>query len=111
MKQGEEYQIQQGCVKWFRLQYPHYLCFSCPMEATYRNKTYFSNIGAMAGVSDLIVVLPNQVLFIEMKSKTGRQSVEQKTFQQHVEQLGFEYWIIRSFDEFKSLIESKLNER
>ena len=108
MKQGEEYNLQQGCVKWMRLQYPNYLCFSCPMEATYRNKTYFANIGAMAGVSDLIVVLPNQVLFIEMKSKTGRQSIEQKQFQQHIEQLGFTYYIIRSFDEFKSIIENNL---
>lgn len=108
MKQGLEYSLQQGCVKWMRLQYPNYLCFSCPMEATYRNKTYFANIGAMAGVSDLIVVLPNKILFIEMKSKTGRQSIEQKQFQQHVTELGFEYHIIRSFDEFKSLIENNI---
>lgn len=108
MQKGEEYSLQQGCVKWMRLQYPNYLCFSVPMEATYRNKTYFAGIGAMAGVSDLIVVLPNKILFIEMKSKTGRQSVEQKQFQHHIEQLGFTYYIIRSFDEFKSIIENNI---
>jgi hypothetical protein len=78
------------------------------MEATYRNKTYFANIGAMAGVSDLIVVLPNKVLFLEMKSKTGRQSVDQKNFQHHIEELGFNYYIVRDFDEFKTIIENNL---
>lgn len=108
MKQGEEYSLQQGCVKWFRLQYPHYLCFSCPNEATYRNRGYFSGLGLLTGVSDLIVVLPNHILFIEMKSKTGRQSIDQKQFQKKVESLGFEYYIVRSFDKFYNLIQSKL---
>lgn len=108
MVKGEEYNIQANCVKWFRLAYPDYLLFSCPMEATYRNKNYFSMLGSLAGVSDLICVLPNHILFIEMKSKTGRQSLEQKQFQQKVESLGFDYYLIRSFDEFHNLIESEL---
>ena len=108
MKQGEEYSLQQACVKWFRLQYPHYLCFSCPNEATYRNKQYFANLGALAGVSDLICVLPNKILFIELKSKTGRQSVEQKQFMERVEDLGFEYHLIRDIDSFIELINEKI---
>lgn len=108
MKRGEEYETQQGCVKWFRLQYPQYLLFGVPNEATFRNRPYFANIGTLTGVSDLICVLPNKIMFIEMKSKTGRQSVEQKNFQHHIEELGFNYHIIRSFDEFKSLIENNI---
>lgn len=108
MKQGEEYSLQQGCVKWFRLQYPHYLCFSCPNEAIYRNKQYFANLGALAGVSDLICVLPHKILFIELKSKTGRQSIEQKQFMERVEDLGFEYHLIRDIDSFIDLINEKI---
>ena len=108
MKQGEEYNIQTACVKWFRLVYPDYLIWSTPNEATYRNKGYFANLGVLTGVSDLIVVLPNHIMFIEMKSKTGRQSLEQKQFQQKIEKLGFQYHLVRSFDEFHNLIESKL---
>ena len=100
--------MQQGCVKWFRLQYPHYLCFSCPNEAIYRNKQYFANLGALAGVSDLICVLPNKILFIEFKSKTGRQSIEQKQFMERVEDLGFEYHLIRDIDSFIDLINEKI---
>lgn len=108
MKQGEEYNTQMACVKWFRLQYPQYLCFSCPNEATYRNKQYFANIGALAGVSDLICVLPNKILFIELKSKTGRQSIEQKAFMEKVEGLGFDYYVIRNIEDFIELINEKI---
>lgn len=108
MKQGEEYRLQQACVKWFRLQHPQYLCFSVPNESCWKNKNYFEQTGLLSGVSDLIVVLPNKVLFIEMKSKTGRQSIEQKQFQQHITELGFEYHLIRDFDTFHKLIQSNL---
>lgn len=110
MQCGEEYKLQQGCVKWFRLQYPQYLLWSTPNEACWKNKNYFEQIGLMAGVADLICVLPNKVLFIEMKAKKGRQSLEQKQFQQRIETLGFEYHLIRDFDEFQTLIKVKLNE-
>ena len=108
MKQGAEYSLQQACVKWFRLQYPNYLCFSCPNEACYKNTTYFTNIGLLRGVADLICVLPNKVLFIELKSKTGRQSIEQKQFMEKVEGLGFEYHLIRNIEDFIELINEKI---
>ena len=79
-----------------------------PNESCWRNKNYFEQTGLLSGVSDLIAVLPNKILFIEMKSKTGRQSLEQKQFQQHVTELGFEYHVIRDFETFKSLIENNI---
>ncbi len=83
------------------------MIFSVPTEATYKNKYYFQGLGAMSGVSDTIVMLPGHILFVEFKSKKGRQSEEQKIFQHKVESLGFEYFIIRSLDEFMALIEEK----
>lgn len=54
----------------------------------------------MAGVSDLIIVQPNRVIFVEMKTETGRQSDKQKDFESMVSALGFEYYICRSLEEF-----------
>ena len=108
MKISDEYRLQQACVKWFRLQYPEYLLWSTPNEACYKNTTYFTNIGLLRGVADLICVLPNKVLFIELKSKTGRQSIEQKQFMEKVEGLGFEYHLIRNIEDFIELINEKL---
>jgi hypothetical protein len=58
--------------------------------------------GLVAGVSDLIIVQPNRVIFLELKDTNGRQSNEQKLFQEKVTALGFEYWLIRSLEEFKA---------
>jgi hypothetical protein len=38
-------------------------------------------------------------LWIEVKSPTGKQSPEQKSFQEHVESLGHTYLLVRSIDE------------
>jgi hypothetical protein len=60
--------------------------------------------GMMSGVSDLIVIMENEVLFIECKTEVGKQSDKQKDFQSAVENLGFKYYIVRSLEEFKDVI-------
>ena len=57
-----------------------------------------------AGVSDLIVLMPNRAMFIELKNEKGIQSESQKDFEQSVSALGFEYYLIRSLDQFIDLI-------
>jgi hypothetical protein len=62
-------------------------------------------MGVIAGVSDMIYLLPGgKMIFIEMKTETGVQSKEQKEFQSMVTGLGFDYFICRSFEEFKKII-------
>jgi hypothetical protein len=60
--------------------------------------------GLVQGVSDTVVVLPNKVLFVEFKTSTGYQSKHQEEFQDVVSQLGHDYHIVRSLDQFKKLI-------
>jgi len=60
--------------------------------------------GMMSGVSDLIVIRENEVLFFECKTDVGKQSEKQKEFQYCVENLGFKYFIVRSLSEFKNKI-------
>jgi hypothetical protein len=61
--------------------------------------------GLLKGASDLIVILPNKkLIFVELKMPKGVQSIEQKDFESRVILLGFEYYIIRSLEEFKGLI-------
>lgn len=64
----------------------------------------FISTGLMGGVSDLIVLFPNKCIFVECKTKIGKQSDKQKDFQQIVEALGFEYWLVRSLEDFKTKI-------
>lgn len=107
-----EESIQTACVQWFRLAYPHYLCFAAPNGGS-RNFLEAVNLkrsGVLPGVSDLIIIANHAVLFVEMKTKTGRQQASQKKFQADVERLGFEYKICRSLKEFQITIERWLKE-
>lgn len=65
------------------------------------------NTGFTPGVSDAIVMAPSGVtLYIEFKTKIGRQSDEQIEFQRRCELLGHKYYLCRSLLEFQSIIKS-----
>lgn len=100
----KECQLQAKCVEWFRYHFPHYIIFAVPNEAAYKRSSYFSSIGMLNGVSDTIVVLPEKILFVEFKTPKGQQRPEQVEFQKKIESLGYSYHIIRSFDQYKDLI-------
>lgn len=56
------------------------------------------------GLSDLTLYADKgKTVFIEIKTPTGRQSQQQKRFQRAVENLGYEYIIIRSLEEAEEL--------
>ena len=101
-----ENQIQQQIVIWFRNQFKG-IIFSVPNGGSrhiLEAKTLKST-GQMAGVADLIILLPNgKTIFVEVKTEKGVQSEVQNIFQSKVENLGFEYYLVRSLDEFIKLI-------
>lgn len=111
-----EDKIQQDIVIWFNNNYclkhntPRCSIFSVPNGGT-RNKLEaikLKSTGMKAGVSDLIVLMPNVVLFVEVKTESGIQSDKQKEFEIVVSSLGFKYCLVRSLDEFKNIIKSYL---
>ena len=97
-----ESEIQQSCVSWFKYAWQQYICFAVPNGGS-RNAIEAANMkkeGVMAGVSDLIIIADHKILFVEMKTRKGRQQESQKAFQRKVEQLGFKYVVCHSLDEF-----------
>ena len=75
--------------------------------------------GVVAGVADLILLVPHiaescrymwHALCIEMKTKHGYQSPEQKEWQAKVEQYGYKYEVCRSLDQFIEIIENYLKQ-
>lgn len=111
-----ESQIQQQCVKWFRLQYADLalLLFAVPNGGA-RNKLeagIMKGEGVTAGVADMLFLFPNAEhhgLCIEFKTPKGRQQDSQKRFQRKVEAFGYRYEIVRSFEEFVNLIRNYLS--
>lgn len=95
---------------WFRLQYPRYIIAAVPNggRRNAREAKIMKGEGVLAGFSDLVIIADRSVLFVEVKTKTGRQSENQKTFQTNIERLGFEYKICRSLSSFQLTIENWL---
>ena len=82
-----EAKIQQGMVVWFRNNFQRKgidkgLIFSVPNERAggYMAIKDLLLTGLLSGVSDLIVVMQGQVVFIEVKTLTGSQSKSKKRF-------------------------------
>ena len=106
-----ESRIQQEIVQWFRNNYclkhhnPKCEIFSVPNErSNVKEQSRMIATGLKAGVADLIVLLPNgKTVFIECKDEKGRQSDKQISFEQSVSNLGFEYFVVRSLEDFQKI--------
>jgi len=109
-----EFNIQQEIVVWFRNNHclkrnnPRNIIFSVPNEAAYKNKSFIQT-GLMVGVSDLIVVVKEKTIFIEVKTATGKQSPKQIEFEDTIKNLYLNYYVVRSLDQFKTIINTYLN--
>lgn len=102
---------QEHCVRWFSLQYPEYatLLHHSPNGGARnpREGARFKRMGTRAGFPDLVFLLPrggHPYLCIEFKTDKGRQSDTQREYQRAVESVGGLYALVRSFDEFYTLI-------
>lgn len=108
-----EYDLQCQCKQLFYLLCRDGLFVSSHNESAYKRKDYFIKSGLVTGFPDVTLLLPNsKIVFIEFKAPkphTARLSLEQKQIGERLKKLGFEYYVIRDFDEFQTLIKEKLN--
>ena len=116
----EEQKLQMQCVSWFRAQYPQYaMLLTHPINEGGRSTGRIGGIhkaeGTQAGVPDLLLFMSATCpcedyytiygcLGIEFKTLKGKQSQEQKDFQKIFEAAGNKYVVIRSFEEFKRVM-------
>ena len=115
MKDKTEAKIQSEIVEWFNNNFclkfhkPRYCIFSVPNDTEDKEETMRKlATGLKRGASDLIVLFPSVPVFCEVKTQTGVQGEAQKDFQEQVEELGFDYILVRSLDDFKISINKYL---
>ena len=114
---GMEDRLQIGCVRWFSLAYGSYarLLHHSP-NGGHRNvleAAKFKQMGVRAGFPDLSLLVPRKgyhALFIEMKTRTGKQSEHQKDYQADLERQGYKYAICRSVEDFIKVVEEYMEE-
>lgn len=95
MRHDEE-NFQVGVVRMLRM--AGHFVFAVPNggNRNLREAARLKAQGVMAGVSDLVLLLPDRkVYFIELKNPNGkgRQSPNQRWFEEQVEELGFKYLV------------------
>ena len=117
----EEHNLQARCVKWFRNEWPELsgVFFAVPNGGVIgqsKSKAEHAKAGAkrrdegvLAGVSDLLLLVARNGyhgLCIEMKTedKKSRQIETQKEFERNVVKQGYEYVVVRSYEDFKEKI-------
>lgn len=124
----KESKEQIRCVAWFRREYPEFARLlehprneGSGSDRTDRHRQTIAKAeGVQAGAADLFLHLPSECriwkgeiqeepfmvhsLAIEMKTKTGRQSPEQKIFQRYFEAGGGQYEIVRTLEDFQRIV-------
>lgn len=86
--------------------------FSVPNEAASNpiRQGQLIATGLRPGVADLVLLFPkSKTLFIEVKNEKGVQRPEQKKFEETCKKLGFPYYLVRSVNEVKTIIENFVN--
>lgn len=112
----EEHRIQTACVRWFSLKHRKLKgrLFAVPNGGKRDNRTAIKlkEEGVVAGVSDLILLVPNKqygALLIEMKTLRGKQSASQKQWEELVTANSeYKYIVCQSLDEFIKEVEEYL---
>ena len=108
---SKEHDLQVTCVKWFRLQYPKLskLLFAVP-NGTNKSpymRGYFKAEGLTAGVPDLLFLYHSRLFAIEMKIPGSYLNANQKELHPiWNDHLATEVYVVRTFEEFKKIIES-----
>ncbi len=112
MGRNDELKIQAQCFRYLRS--IGIFCHSIPNEADGRSVVAQQQLmaaGLTPGVADMLVWWPSkkegqevEVGYLELKTKTGRQSEYQKTFERKCNEVGLRYDLVRSLDDLKSLV-------
>ena len=107
-----EWRLQAKCFDWFVKEYPAHrklLCYnhnnSSSKDEGIRNKI----LGIQKGRSDLVLYFDGKAIMIEIKTQRGEQSPAQQDWQIAVEMQGFDYYIVRSLQEFQLIINNTIN--
>lgn len=136
MKKYTESALQSECFLWFHNNYclrthnPRYFMYVVPNEIaslvggvmkgfgvsnTIITKVVsmvvsgLRSVGLRDGVSDNVILAPNgKCYFIEFKLPNNNAQPNQKEFEKIVNDLGFDYYIVKSLDAFKELVTKEI---
>lgn len=116
VKRHTESNEQIAAMDWLRAQHPkiaeHTLHIGNERKATYYMGYIMKRMGVLKGASDLFMAYPAggfHGLFIEVKSKTGRPTAEQKAFIDRMRSVGYRAEICYGAEEVINTMKEYIN--
>lgn len=106
-----ESKIQASCVMWLWNTHPQTrgLFFSVTNNSEHIARAMQRKaVGLISGVSDCLFIWRGSLYCFEFKTEIGRQSPAQIEWQRKVNQQGINYYLVRSIEEFKKVMEEIL---
>ena len=106
-----EAQIQASCVMWLWNMHPQTrgLFFSVTNNSEHIARAMQRKaIGLIPGVSDCLFIWRGQLYCFEFKTEIGRQSPPQKEWEAKAVNQGAKYYLVRSLEQFQTLIKEIL---
>lgn len=64
--------------------------------------------GAKRGIPDIWVIINGKTIGLEVKTPTGKQSKEQKEIQEKFIKNGADYYVVKSYEEVKNILDKYL---
>lgn len=108
-----ENRIQQECFIWFWNTYPEFrkLLFAVPNGGarSAQEGKLLKMTGVVAGVSDMLLMIKGKTYCFELKNTYGKQSKVQKDWEYRVKKQGFDYYVVRSLNEFQTYVNKIIN--
>jgi hypothetical protein len=106
-KHETEEALQADCYIWAHNTIPEIrglLCYNLNNSPNKRAASINKGMGLQPGRSDMVLYWKGNAYMIEMKLPGKNQQEPQKVWELKVRSHGFEYYVIKSLDEFKELI-------
>ena len=100
--------IQSDVLRWLSLQPKQVFAwrqYTGPIVRGEKGQTFFTK-NPCPGLPDIVVIIKGRFIGLEIKQPKGKQSPEQKSFEESISKAGGFYFIIRSLDDAIKAIES-----
>lgn len=112
---GKEDKLQESCLNWFRLKHPKVMIRGSmngvKLAGGGRAWKKMVSQGVLDGEADLHIMAPSgeyHSLFVELKTRRGKQRASQERFEQDAISKGHGYAIARSLDQFRRVVNQYL---
>jgi hypothetical protein len=106
-RMATEKEIELLLCEW--LEWQGFFVFKLKDQTAFRNGSYRKpRPFEIAGVADLYAIRKGKAFWIEVKSKNGKQSPAQKTFEENIINQGGAYILARSAEDLKYKLEAYL---